>query len=170
MVTLQYAIPSLIALVFAQILKCVFDSLINRKISIRMLMNSGGIPSSHSAICTALATYVGLTDGFQSPLFGFAFVLSTIVMYDAIGVRQETGKQSRILNEILEIFEKHGRPLSFTERLNTLTGHTLAQVVAGAFFGVGVGVCYVVAVMLLNGDSLSTVLVYILHRCLPAHW
>lgn len=162
---MRYAIPSIIALLLAQILKCMFDSLINHKFSTRMLLSSGGIPSSHSAICSALATYVGLTDGFQSPLFGFAFVLAMIVMYDAIGVRQETGKQSRILNEILVIFEKHGHPLSFTERLNTLTGHTLAQVVAGAFFGVGVGVCYVVAVLLFEGHSITFILAYILRIC-----
>ena len=166
---MQYAIPSIIALILAQILKCVFDSLINHQFSIRMLLSSGGIPSSHSAICSALATYVALTDGFQSPFFGVSFVLATIVMYDAIGVRQETGKQSRILNEILAIFEKHGHPLSFTERLNTLTGHTLAQVIAGAFFGCGVGVCYVIAVMLFQGNSVSTILEYILRICFPVY-
>ena len=164
---MRYAIPSLIALILVQILKCVWDSIRNRTFSTRMLLSSGGMPSSHSAICTALGTYIALTEGFHSPFFGVALVLSTIVMYDAIGVRQETGRQSVMLNELIDVFAEHGRPLNFKRKLNTLTGHTARQVVVGAFIGVVIGGCCVILPLVIYGYDIMAIWEYILHKFRP---
>ena len=78
--------------------------------NIRYLWAAGGMPSSHSASAVALATAVGLHEGFSSGLFAACAVFAFVVMYDAAGVRRETGKQGQIINEIMRqlIYESYG--------------------------------------------------------------
>jgi acid phosphatase family membrane protein YuiD len=121
------------AWLLAQTLKVLIYLWRDRRINLRHLVSSGGMPSAHSALVTALATGVGLTEGLRSPLFAIALVFAAIVMYDAAGVRQAVSAQARILNRMLdEIFVEQ----RFNEkRLRELIGHTPVEVVVGATLG-----------------------------------
>lgn len=126
---------ALVACFIAQGLKLVIEIVKNRKLNVRVLVTTGGMPSAHSALVTALAAGVGQTMGWASPDFALATVFAIIVMYDAAGVRQAAGKQARILNQMIdELFdEKH----EFSQdRLKELLGHTPVQVIAGSALGV----------------------------------
>ena len=101
-----------------------------------MMFGTGGMPSSHSATVTALCTSVAIKEGFGSPLFAISALLCIIVMNDAVGVRQETGKQSKALNLILK--EMSDSPEKFNENFRELIGHTPLQVVCGALTGFAV--------------------------------
>jgi uncharacterized protein len=128
---------ALLACLIAQALKLVFELVKNGKVSFRTLVETGGMPSAHSALVTALATGVGQTSGWASSEFAIAILFAVIVMYDAAGVRQAAGKQARILNQIMdELFQEHTK---FNEaRLKELLGHTPIQVFAGCALGVAV--------------------------------
>lgn len=128
---------ALLACLIAQGLKLVFELVKNGKVSFRTLVETGGMPSAHSALVTALATGVGQTSGWDSNEFAIAILFAVIVMYDAAGVRQAAGKQARILNQIMdELFQEHTK---FNEaRLKELLGHTPVQVFAGCALGVAV--------------------------------
>lgn len=126
---------ALVACLFAQASKLIIELIIHRKVNFRVLVETGGMPSSHSALVTSLATGVGIHDGFASTEFAIATVFAFIVMYDAAGVRQAAGKQARILNQIMdEFFQGEHR---FTEdRLKELLGHTPVQVIVGSIVGI----------------------------------
>lgn len=98
------------------------------------MLDSGGMPSSHSATVSALALAIGLQEGAGSPAFAIAVVLSCIVMYDASGVRLHAGRQAELLNQIVcELPPEH--PLSTVRPLRDSLGHTPLQVVAGGLLG-----------------------------------
>lgn len=126
---------ALSASLLAQILKLIIDYIMHRKINVRVLVTTGGMPSSHSALVTALAVGVALTKGWGSVEFAIASIFAVIVMYDAAGVRQAAGKQARILNQIIdELFQEH--PEFDEQRLKELLGHTPMQVIMGSILGV----------------------------------
>jgi acid phosphatase family membrane protein YuiD len=126
---------SLLACFTAQGLKVIVELVKNRKVNLRFLVTTGGMPSAHSALVGALATGVGMTEGWSSPNFAIATLFAIIVMYDAAGVRQAAGKQARILNQILdELFREH-KQLN-EERLKELLGHTPFQVLVGLSLGI----------------------------------
>lgn len=121
----------------AQVLKLVVEFAINRKINFRVIVETGGMPSSHSALVTALATGVGQVKGWDSVEFAIATIFAIIVMYDAAGVRQAAGKQARILNQIVdEMFQEN--PEFNEDRLKELLGHTPIQVIAGSALGIAI--------------------------------
>jgi uncharacterized protein len=128
-------IVALVSCLVAQILKVIFELAKNRKLNVRTLVETGGMPSAHSALVTALATGVGQTVGWSTPEFAIASIFAVIVMYDAAGVRQAAGKQARILNQIID--EVLHDQYEFTEaRLKELLGHTPVQVFVGSALGV----------------------------------
>ena len=88
----------------AQVLKTIIHMILTKQFVAERMVGSGGMPSSHSATVCALATATGMECGAGSPEFAITIMLAIIVMYDAMGVRRETGKQGRVLNEMLEIF------------------------------------------------------------------
>ena len=133
----QVLISSVMGWTSAQILKTLIDCILNKNFNAERLFGSGGMPSSHSATVCSLTVAAGLCYGAGSFEFAVSFVLAMIVMYDAMGVRRETGKQARLLNTIL--LEK---PLKLSgevlqERLKEYVGHTPLQVFAGAVLGIG---------------------------------
>ncbi len=130
-------IIALFACLLAQVLKAIVSVVQHGKIDFRAMIGTGGMPSAHSALVTALAMGVGQTAGWASGEFAIAFCFAIIVMYDAAGVRQAAGKQARILNQILdELFHEH--PTFNEDRLKELLGHTPVQVIAGSLLGVAV--------------------------------
>ena len=128
-----------IAWLIAQLLKTVVSIVTERRLNFVSLMASGGMPSSHSATVCALAISIGLTQGFRSPLFAIAFLFAYTVMYDAAGVRRETGEQAKILNKIL-VDLAEGNTDEMPKELKELVGHTPLQVFAGAVLGIVIAV------------------------------
>lgn len=121
----------------AQFLKVLLVLLIDRKIDLKRMTETGGMPSSHSAAVSCLAISMGMTQGFGSAYFTIAAVLAIVVIYDATGIRQAAGKHAEILNEITrELAEliEHGYQ---AQTLKTLLGHTYPQAVAGIILGSG---------------------------------
>ncbi|KAL2631658.1 hypothetical protein R1flu_016344 [Riccia fluitans] len=98
----------LIAWAIAQVMKVFTYYFVVRKWDFRMVMGSGGMPSSHSALCFALTTSVALVHGVADALFPVCLGFTLIVMYDAAGVRRHAGKQAEILNIIVaDMFQGH---------------------------------------------------------------
>ncbi|MBW4681450.1 MAG: divergent PAP2 family protein [Microcoleus vaginatus WJT46-NPBG5] len=133
----QVLVVALTACLIAQILKVIFELVIHGKVNLRVLVTTGGMPSAHSALVTALATSVGQTVGWETPEFAVAAIFAIIVMYDAAGVRLAAGKQARILNQIIdELFQEH--PKFNEDRLKELLGHTPVQVIVGSTLGAAI--------------------------------
>jgi len=87
---------------------------------------------------TSLATAVAFESGVSSPLFAVCGVLAFVVMYDASGVRRETGRQAEIINDIIESFGSGDTQLA-GKKLKELIGHSPIEVFAGAVLGVAIG-------------------------------
>jgi acid phosphatase family membrane protein YuiD len=120
--------------IIAQMVKVPYYLMVHRRLNLRLLTASGGMPSSHSAFVTSLATAVGLREGWNSSAFAISVVFALVVMYDAAGVRRAVSIQARILNQLLdELFA--GQPMS-EERLRELLGHTPVEVLVGALIGI----------------------------------
>jgi acid phosphatase family membrane protein YuiD len=127
------------AWVIAQILKAVIYAVINRKIHVKRLVGDGGMPSSHSATVTALATTCALNFGPGSFEFGVTVILAFIVMHDAMGVRKETGKHAVVINDMIEFLEAMGgKDLTPEDKLKEFVGHSPVQVFVGAILGLTV--------------------------------
>jgi uncharacterized protein len=130
-------LAAFVAWAIAQVSKTVYEVIRYRKLVFHRLISSGGMPSSHSALVSGLATAVGRVEGIDSASFAIAFVLAAIVMYDAAGVRRAVSLQARILNQMMEdAFQ--GRPFA-EQRLRELIGHTPTQVIVGGLLGVAIG-------------------------------
>ncbi len=130
-------IAAVLALVIAQAAKGLVALIRERRFDFQYVAGAGGMPSSHSAFVTALATAAGRHLGLDSPIFAVCVVLAAIVMYDAAGVRRAVSVQARILNQMMEdYFEKKGIQQA---RLRELIGHTPFQVLIGAVLGFLVG-------------------------------
>ena len=119
----------------AQILKTIIYAGINKKIDWKRLFGDGGMPSRHSATVTAMAVRSFLIYGAGSFEFALTFMLAIIVMHDAMGVRQETGKQAKIIKDLASFMESLGRDITDEEKLKEFVGHTPLQVTAGAIIG-----------------------------------
>ena len=87
----------------AQLIKVLIGVVREKRFNFRWLIGTGGMPSSHAAGATALATSCGLYLGFDSVIFSLAAVFALVTMFDAQGVRRATGQQAEILNKILII-------------------------------------------------------------------
>ena len=124
----------------AQIIKTILNFCFTKKLDFERLFGSGGMPSSHSATVCALTTASGMKYGVGSFEFAVSFVLAMIVMYDAMGVRRETGKQAKLLNSVFfeNILNLDG--VFLQEKLKEYVGHTPLQVVAGAILGILIAV------------------------------
>lgn len=135
-------IISICSWMMAQIIKTIIDVIINREWNPERLVGSGGMPSCHSATVCAMATSSGMIYGLQSFEFAVSCILAVIVMYDARGVRRETGNQAVLLNHMMDYFntlESPQKKIEFNqEKLKELIGHTPLQVVVGALLGVGI--------------------------------
>lgn len=123
--------------ILIQSFKVLTELIINKRLDVKRIIGAGGMPSSHSAIVSSLATCVGKEYGFNSGIFAIAFVMAFVVMYDAAGVRRAAGKQAGILNKILET--PGLTTLEVQEKLVEMLGHTPIQVFVGAILGVLAG-------------------------------
>lgn len=119
----------------AQLLKTIINTLMTKEFNAERLVGSGGMPSSHSSTVCALATAAGTVYGPGSAEFAISCILAVIVMYDAMGVRRETGKQARLLNLMVSTFKHEYKGLP-EQLLKEYIGHTPLQVLAGAVLGI----------------------------------
>lgn len=103
--------------------------------NLRRFVETGGMPSSHSASVAALSTAVGLWHGFNTALFAVTLYFSLIVMYDAAGLRRAAGRHAAVLNTLIE--RHFQRPETETQKLMELLGHTPFEVFIGAVIGIG---------------------------------
>lgn len=136
LVSNRYLIVGLSSWLIAQILKLFIHVIVHKEFDIHRLHGDGGMPSGHSALVSSLATICALTHGLASFQFGVTFVLAIIVCHDATGVRQETGKQAVVINEIVKAFEELTSEDLPEVKLKEFVGHTPIQVVAGILLGV----------------------------------
>lgn len=127
--------------IVAQILKTLIHLFFTKKFVAERLVGSGGMPSSHSATVCALATASNIVYGTSSSEFAISLILAIIVMYDAMGVRRETGIQAKLLNDMIQAFADMGhRKLSANEKLKEFVGHTPLQVLVGALLGIAIAI------------------------------
>lgn len=125
----------------AQTTKMIICLVENRRLDFRYLASTGGMPSAHSAMASAVATAIGMTEGFATPLFTLGFCFAAVVMFDAQSVRAAAGEQARLLNQIVdELFKEHH--LS-ENKLKELLGHTRLEV----FFGMLTGLVSALALL-----------------------
>ncbi len=127
---------AILASVCAQLLKLFIYYLVERRWQWERLAETGGMPSSHSATVAALATGVGITEGWGSAYFAIAVVLAIIVMYDATGIRRAAGLHAERLNDLFEEFRAVVQQGPQPEPLKELLGHTYLEVGVGATLGV----------------------------------
>ena len=138
--TNKYLIVPVCSMLFAQVLKVVYYSARGGKFDFMVFFSTGRMPSSHSSFVCSLATLVGFSSGFGSPLFAVVAVFSFITMYDAAGVRLQAGKQAQLLNQILDsLVEKH--PVKAVH-MKELLGHTPFEVYVGGVIGIIVGIIF----------------------------
>lgn len=123
-----------VAWVVAQLIKIMRGVAREKRFNFRWLIDTGGMPSSHSAAVASLSTTAGYYYGFGSVPFGIVLVFSLIIMFDAAGVRRAVGRQASILNHIMDDLERQGQIEE--KRLKELLGHTPVEVFVGAFLGV----------------------------------
>jgi len=126
---------SLISYFGAQIIKILIKLIQEKKLDIGLIFSSGGMPSSHASTVASLCISAARIYGTGSPYFAITFVLASIVMYDATGVRRATGEHAKILNRILSDMTS-GDPALTESSLKELIGHTPFQVVVGAVMGI----------------------------------
>jgi acid phosphatase family membrane protein YuiD len=120
----------------AQLLKVIIILIQKKQLDLRYLVISGGMPSAHSAVVSALATSAALTQGLGSAVFALSAILALIVMYDAAGVRQSVGKQSIVLNRMIRELSRRRTITDLEHDLKEFIGHTSFQVIVGGLLGV----------------------------------
>jgi hypothetical protein len=130
----QVLLAGLYGWAVAQIVKPPLHYFTRREWQWSLLLSSGGMPSSHSALITGTTIAIGLQEGFHTPIFAIAWVFAMIVIYDATGVRRQAGDQARIINLMIdELFTGH--PLAEKE-LKERLGHTPREVLGGVVLGI----------------------------------
>lgn len=122
----------------ASVVKIIIFYFQARRIDFRLLVDTGRMPSSHSAFVSCLATVLGLEAGFSNPVFLLALGFAILTMNDAQGVRRAAGQQAAILNRIADdmYLKKPFRP----ERVKEFLGHTRLEVLTGSVIGIACGV------------------------------
>ena len=123
----------------AQLGKLLVEAVEHRRWRPAVLLETGGMPSSHSALVTGAAAGIGWELGFDDPLFAFACTIAFVVMYDASGVRQAAGQQARRLNSLPPQLWQAGAAVDPAEAppqpLKESLGHTRLEVLVGSLIG-----------------------------------
>ena len=118
----------------AQFIKVLITLWLDKKLDWRRCFGMGGMPSSHTAFVFSLMMAVAFREGAGSAAFALAFALAAVVIYDAMGVRRETGRQGAVLNRILTQMLVEGKPIT-ENQLKELVGHSPLEVLGGLIVG-----------------------------------
>ncbi len=122
------------AWVIAQTIKVALGIFREKRFNFRWFVGTGGMPSSHAAGVSALATSIGVTYGFDSALFAITLVFTMVVLFDAQGVRLTAGRQAEILNKMLD--DIYWKKKLDEEKVKEFIGHTPVEVWAGTALGI----------------------------------
>jgi acid phosphatase family membrane protein YuiD len=133
----KFLLAPIVAWAIAQAAKVTYSSVRQRRLNLRVLAETGGMPSSHSAIVMGLTAAAGKYAGWTSAAFAIALIFSFVVMYDAAGLRRAAGRQAEVLNRLVEDLV-HMRGVQ-EQKLRELLGHTPVEVLVGAVLGIAVG-------------------------------
>ena len=136
----KYLLVPILLWLAIQSFKVIYDLIVTKKFNFKRILGAGGMPSSHSAVVTSLATMIGKDFGTNSAVFAIALIFACVVMYDAAGVRRAAGKQAKLLNKIIDTPGVTG--VQVQERLVEVLGHTPTQVLVGALIGIVVGLIF----------------------------
>ena len=117
----------------AQCSKLLFELIFKRRWRPSILLETGGMPSSHSALVTGTAAGVGLQLGFNDPVFALSSIIAFVVMYDASGIRRSAGLTAAKVNKILK--DNSNEELSSETILKESLGHTKIEVLVGSLLG-----------------------------------
>lgn len=132
----KFFITAVVSWTVAQILKVIIHAIITKTWDFSRLFGDGGMPSGHSATVSSLATICALTYGFDSFEFAISGILAIIVCHDAMGVRLEAGKHAKLLNLLVDSYEKFSKNELPEVVLKEFVGHTPLQVATGIILGV----------------------------------
>lgn len=132
-------ITTIVAWFTAQVLKVMIELITEKSFDLSRFVGSGGMPSSHAAFVTSLATAVARVEGVGSGTFAVAMALALVVMYDAAGVRRASGQHAKLLNWMIEHWYDSAPEDEFSKRMKELIGHTPIEVLAGAVLGLVIG-------------------------------
>lgn len=132
-------VVTMVSWLLAQSIKLIIDKIRFREVDFTRIVGAGGMPSSHSAFVTSLATSIAFQNGLNSTEFALAFSFAAVVMYDAAGVRRSAGKQAVVLNKIVHDLYSKEHTIK-KERLKELIGHSPVEVFAGAVLGILVAI------------------------------
>ena len=143
----KFIIVPLLAIVFAQIIKFIYETIKFGRIGFTSIVNgSGGFPFTHFSFVSTITMCIGLEVGFDSPLFALALIISMVICYDAIGVRWETGVQANTINRLVSILDLHKGlkdEMNEFKKLKEEVGHKPLEVFAGVIL------CIVTAIVFL---------------------
>ena len=133
----KYIIIPLVSIVIAQIIKTIIETISTKHFSFERLLNgAGGMPSTHTTAVISLTTLIYIDYGLSSELFAICLIFSLIVMYDAMGIRYETGKQAEIIN----ILAKKANLKESFVLLKEKIGHKPIEVLGGIITGIFIAV------------------------------
>ena len=121
---------SLLSCLIAQFFKIIFNFISTGEMRFRIIFETGGMPSSHSALITGATSGIGFELGFDTSIFALAVAISLIVMYDASGVRKSAGIQAAEINKLSKKLDPQSELL-----LKETLGHTKIEVIVGSFLG-----------------------------------
>lgn len=140
MLTLKILLLTLLSGFTAQFIKVITYYNQHKKINFKRFFETGGMPSSHASTSATLTTLMGFYGGFNSLYFAIAAFFSSVIMYDAAGLRRSAGKQAQVLNKIIEDFQIEHK---FKEkRLMELLGHTPIEVLFGSILGIIIAIIF----------------------------
>lgn len=105
-----------------------------------LFWRTGGMPSSHSSMVTALATSIGFSYGVSSPIFTLSLFYGILIIRDALGVRRAAGVQAQVLNKLGAQLARGG--LADFEPVKEVVGHTPSEVSVGVLLGFFVGIAF----------------------------
>jgi len=127
----------IIASIMAQLLKLPLEYLRTKTWDWSLIFGTGGMPSSHSAVVTAATVSVGHYMGFDTPVFGLAFAIASVVVYDATNIRRQAGFHAQQINRIVkELFQGKVKPAEELEELREVLGHSWAEALGGILLGI----------------------------------
>ena len=133
-------VASLTSIVCAQFIKPFVQLIQSRKFNLLRMLDTGGMPSSHTAMVTTLTVGVAVYRGMDSALFGISLIFSLYFVFEATGLRQEVGNQARVLNEIIDKASKTHH--INVDQLRELVGHTWGEVFGGFALGLFVALLF----------------------------
>jgi acid phosphatase family membrane protein YuiD len=134
-------IACIVSSLLAQILKLPLEYLRTKQWDWSLVLGTGGMPSSHSAMVTAAAAGVGHYLGFDTPAFGIAFALASVVIYDATNIRRQAGFHAQQINRIInELFQGKTKPVKEYKELSEVLGHSPGEALGGIVLGLLVSI------------------------------